>query len=562
MKSAKSRKLTILTGLLACAAGLAFWIHHAIAGGVLVTWGPSGITSLKYRGQELLSVGEFRVERVMMRDKAGTAFDADLTATVRTDPKSGELRRIFTWGTVTVQYAPSADRLNMTITTKNNSPSTITAVFYEPLAFKFPSKPTNYDGNTPILAHNIGSPGAVGLSYSGGTLAVVNEEMTKPLLMGFPWALDKPASTIFPVKVFTGRNTMLPDSIPTVNRSVAPNESDQFQLSFRFGPEGSTIASLTGDVWKKFATSYPSKIKWNDHRSIGSLVLGTAAGGWRGNPRGWFMDPKIDINSKLGQMELRTRMTAYADESISILRDMNAQGMIVWDVEGEEFRHAITYIGDPRLVPTLAPEMDALADEFFAKFRDAGFRVGVCVRPQVFSHNPGQPPQQRESADPAKVLIEKIAYARKRWDATLFYIDSNGDPNHPMDPEVFRKVNAEFPDVLLVPEHSNLRYYAYTAPLLDMRKGGAGTPENVRLLYPKAFMVINTIDGPIDQRFDDLVTSVSHGDILMYRSWYKDPPVHTKLKTVYQSAQASARPALPRYAIPAFLGFRLQPSLD
>ena len=33
---------------------------------------------------------------------------------------------------------------------------------------------------------------------------------------------------------------------------------------------------------------------------------------------------------------------------------MNAQGMITWDIEGQQFRHATTYIGDPRLVETLA----------------------------------------------------------------------------------------------------------------------------------------------------------------------------------------------------------------
>jgi hypothetical protein len=231
---------------------------------------------------------------------------------------------------------------------------------------------------------------------------------------------------------------------------------------------------------------------------------------------------------------------------------MNAQGMILWDVEGEEFRHAITYVGDPRMLPSLAPEMDKFADEFFAKFRDAGFRVGICVRPQLFTRNRGQEPRQGESADPAKVLIDKIAYARKRWDATLFYIDSNGDPNRPLDPEVFRKVVAEFPDVLLVPEHSTFRYFAYTAPLHDMRKAEAGTPAQVRLLYPKAFTIINTIDGPIEQRFEELVEAVSKGDVMLYRSWYKDP-AHAKLKSVYHAAQASAW--VRHNAIPALLSF-------
>ena len=231
-------------------------------------------------------------------------------------------------------------------------------------------------------------------------------------------------------------------------------------------------------------------------------------------------------------------LNAFADESIGILRDMNAQGMILWDVEGEEFKHAITYIGDPRLVPSLAPEMDELADKFFARYRDAGFRVGLCIRPQLFSRRPGNQVEQRDTPDPAKVLIEKIAYARKRWDATMFYIDSNGSPNNPLTAEVFRQVLDQFPDILLIPEHSNLEYYAYGAPLHDLRRSPAPTPELVRSVYPNAFSLINTADGPIDQCYEELVSAVSRGDILVYRSWFKDA-VHAKIKTIYERSQAS-----------------------
>jgi hypothetical protein len=241
---------------------------------------------------------------------------------------------------------------------------------------------------------------------------------------------------------------------------------------------------------------------------------------------------------------------ASADQTISILRDMNAQGMVLWDVEGEEFKHAITYIGDPRLLPSLAPEMDEFADAYFAKFRDAGFRVGLCVRPQVFTKTSGRTPEQRETVDPAKILIDKIAYARKRWDATLFYIDSNGAPNSPLDPDVFRKVVEQFPDVLLIPEHANLQYYAYSAPLRYLSRGTAVTPNQVRSVYPKAFSLINTTDGPIDDRYADLVSAVSHGDVLLYRAWYKDP-ANAKLKLIYEAAQASSQPRPRRFGSPA-----------
>ena len=51
---------------------------------------------------------------------------------------------------------------------------------------------------------------------------------------------------------------------------------------------------------------------------------------------------------------------------------MNAQGMITWDIEGQEYPHATSYIGDPRKVSLLAPEMEPMADAYFAKFRRGG----------------------------------------------------------------------------------------------------------------------------------------------------------------------------------------------
>ena len=44
-------------------------------------------------------------------------------------------------------------------------------------------------------------------------------------------------------------------------------------------------------------------------------------------------------------------------------------------------RHPMSYVGDPRLAAQLAPETADAADQYFAEFRRAGFRVGICIRP-------------------------------------------------------------------------------------------------------------------------------------------------------------------------------------
>ena len=84
-------------------------------------------------------------------------------------------------------------------------------------------------------------------------------------------------------------------------------------------------------------------------------------------------------------------------------------------------------------------------------------------------------------------------------------------------------VAAAFPDVLLIPEHSNLRYHSFSAPFRELRQGYVSTPPAVHAAYPKAFTVIYTADGPLDMYHKLLQAAVTRGDDLMYRTWYADP---------------------------------------
>ena len=98
---------------------------------------------------------------------------------------------------------------------------------------------------------------------------------------------------------------------------------------------------------------------------------------------------EIDVTNDKGKAAFRAALLKLADNSLQVLKDTGAQGMITWDPEGEEFL-GDCYYGDPRLVPTLAPEMEfkndgdkSAIDEYFEKFRAAGLKVGVCIRPQA-----------------------------------------------------------------------------------------------------------------------------------------------------------------------------------
>jgi hypothetical protein len=526
------------------AAALVFLAPISANSGLTIAFGRSGLSSLKYRGVEYLGNGEFHINRILMRSVNGEKFDVDTNCVVRVKAQKRELQKLCTWGSIKVSYRTDGDQLNITVTATNRSPSTIEAFFFEPLALTFPTKVKEYDGNTPLLSATLGRPTAIPMTSGASVMLLVNEDASKPLMMGFPWALDKPKNRLFPLRINTGLDGMYPDSLPLVNRPIPPGTADRFQFSLRFAPPGTPVAELSKDLYHKFAATFPFGLNWEDRRPVGNVLLSSAAAVSQTNPRGWF-DPKENATTREGLADLHSRLLTSLESSIAILRDMNAQGMITWDIEGQQVPKATTYTGDPRLVDKLAPEMGAMADEYFERFRNAGFRVGLCIRPQQFQPaSGGALPSQQEVTDAAELLIDKIAYARRRWDATLFYVDSNGTPNSPMDPRVFKKVSEKFPDVLLIPQYQTLQYYAYTAPYVDLRSGAARTADDVRTVYPKAFSLINTIDGPIDEKFDDLVSGVGGGDILLFRCWYQDP-ANAKVKTVYVSAQAGLRTLRP-----------------
>jgi hypothetical protein len=495
------------------------------------------LTSLKSNGIEYLNSGEFHVNSVLLRKASGESYPGDTTGSGEADAVAHRWTGTYPWGRVQVTYATDRNRLNLTVNTQNTSPTeTIQGLWYTPITLKFPQKLAEYDGSIPLIVDSVDSPGVLRVSYDSGSLLVAIDSAQKPLQLGFPWASDRPASLVYPLTVNTDRVKSLPDSYPTIERPIPPNESDEYRISLRFGRPGDNGMDLAADVLDRYAKDFPSKLNWPDRRPIGAIFLASAATEWPRNPRGWLMDENLDVTTPAGRTTLRNHILELANRSIGILKDMNAQGAITWDIEGQEFAHAISYIGDPRLATTLAPEMSGILDDYFKTFRNAGFRVGVCVRPQHLELPvKGKKPRQAPAADPAQELISKIRYAKEHWGVSLIYVDSNVNPtdSNPLGADVMEKVASEFPDVLLIPEHSTPRYYAYTAPYKELRQGYTSTDTVISAIYPKAFTLINTADGPLDMNRKPLMAAVKHGDSVIYRTWYPDPQ-NLKVRALYQ----------------------------
>jgi len=513
-------------------------LTHPVLAQVNVTFGSAGLSSLKYNGADFLLYGDLRLNQVTFTNTNGSPFAGTTNSTVAIDPLAQTQNRTYDWGKIVAAYTVTGNQLSLTVSVTNSSSRPIQQIWFEALGLRFPSPVTNYDGSNPIIFNTFGQPAVAVLQSAAASVAVAADDIVKPLQLGFPYAFDRPANTQFPVDLNTGTVSSYPNSYPVINRSIPAGGSDQFRFSLRFGPSGSPGTTLASDVYRNFAAAFPPTLTRADRRPIGQLILATSAAGYPNNPRGWFSDRAVDTATSAGVAAFQQRVLAYANNSIAILKQMNAQGMVTWDIEGEQFPQPTSYIGDPRMFATLAPEMAGIADQYFQLFRTAGFRVGVCLRPQQLQIGSGATSaQQIPLADPTQILLDKATYAHNRWGATLFYVDSNvnaTDPN-PIDPAILRTLSTAFPDSLFIPEHSNTQYYAYSGPYRELRQGYTSTPPEARSTYPNALTVINTADGPLSQDFNALVAAVQAGDILMYRSWFADPQ-NAQVLSIYQAA--------------------------
>ena len=167
---------------------------------------------------------------------------------------------------------------------------------------------------------------------------------------------------------------------------------------------------------------------WWDDRPIGVIMLGAVEYRSKTNPRGWFGEffgygpEALDARDPGYAARFAQRLTTFADRCVRWAKLQNCQAVVIWDLEGQEFDHPITYVGDPRILP---PEMTVeLAQAFCRKFTDAGIRIGGTVRPQVLLQTPYGNKQFR-TGDPWVILTEKVNYARRVLGWRIFYVDSN-----------------------------------------------------------------------------------------------------------------------------------------
>ena len=514
--------------------------------------GERGLTSLSFNGQSLLvspASGELQPEKSVFRAVLDAILPRSASQVATPKRKADTVDLSYPWGHVSCAYSKQADRLTMRIEVSNASSEPLNQFSLRLMELNFPRVPNGGTLEAGMFGFGFKGPEwplndwppsipsaadprfvvpIVRADFGTGSLNFCSDDLE--CSVGIPHTTNPPDGTRYPLVITCG--------------GVKPGVSKAFNVSLRFGPAGARVQDLSGDVLERYARKYPFQVDWKDHRPIGAIFLASSGTNVATNPRRWILNyGEIDITTEQGKSAFREALLKHADKSIKALKEVNAQGMITWDPEGEEFIGAC-YYGNPRLVPSFAPEMEfksnggkSVIDEYFEKFRAAGLKVGVCIRPQQIAMIDGKPVHQAaEDEHAAQILRERIAYAKQRWGCTLFYVDSTATAYGAINPDVFKAVADAYPDVLLIPENESMRYFAYSAPLNSyMHHKITSTPVGARMVYPKAFSVLMAPEGDRPEDHDALVSAVRRGDILLFNGWYAGNEAD-KIKKLYEEA--------------------------
>lgn len=546
------------------------WVNAESA--LKVDFNAQGITELVWNDYNYLESGKLSVTKAFFVTPNGNVYEAGLATETAFHPEQNEYVFMYPWGTVSIHPKTEATRILYSVTVENHHETdSLVGIYLELGTLRFPEAPEIENKSWLFytqsnMGHNLGQPGIVAARSSAGTVVVCNEQLSEPLATGFG-ITDKQNPSVLPILVYTARHPMALERFPYIERLIRPNGRDVFSISVRFTPRDETLVVTVKDLYQKFANLYPFELDWPDRRPIGRAFLSSAGQNWANNPRGWhhgFGGAQLDINSDTGKKEFVRDLLKYADRAIEIAVRNNAQGIIIWDIEGQQYPHSTSFLGDPRSLP---PEMRLPADTegqskpvidvFFKKITDAGIIPGICIRPQqpmrpVYGDAITQVAWS-DHRDRVNNVAEKINFARKQWGCRLFYLDSDiewksdpvaipGATGHSAlrDPALLREIRRRFPDVLIMPEWEDLQTYAVAAPYSQLNYNKlCAPPDDVLATYPKAFLV-NSVDMQNgEENLEHLIQAIRRGDIFFYTAWY-DAPENKFIQTIYTKAQQTS----------------------
>lgn len=451
-------------------------------------------------------------------------------------------------------FTAGQDTLTVDIVIRNNSIGLLTLMDYSMFTLRSPSASMNPASPT--------------------TFAAIQADMDQPYgyFYGANWALSAwtPNYSTWPQLVSAQqapgqRNYNWRLSLPAQNTpgtkpfNVPAGGTWSTTLVFKFSDTQSSEQVMTTDAVAAYRTSFPYLQNYPDRRAWAEWYTADHTSSTSSNPRGYWLDGSLDASNPTA---FQAAMQAKLNGLLSTMNSLNPkpQGVIIWDIEGQEFQHAMTYIGDPSIMPIISPEMNAVADSIVSQIKAAGYKVGFTLRPMKILTGTTLPPTC--AASPKDVFIDtdaaypnrgyrcdstntwtqvalidqtalttvnevlsnmrtKLEYAINRWGASAFYVDSTVNAGGgQMTTEIWRTLQAEYPSVAVFPENDRFTTLASAAPFNQARFSLWGPDTSQRLLYPLGYGFVNVQDWNGSTGYLTMLHGVAQGDMISYNGWY------------------------------------------
>lgn len=477
-----------------------------------VDFGTNGIASLRVAGEERLGSALPNIWKIGFSpafEGSWKQFSHDF------DPGTKTLSTTLPWGRIEQRYTPQPDGLVIDLTVFNTSQQTVT----ELAGISVLTLTGLGDVGKPNACWGVDEPHLVTAHGPGGAVVWSIAADAGPVGLSL-----QPQKQGLSLAITLGGDKIIVDNV-TAARSIEPGGSASVRLRMQIAGPGTTGIELAGDALDAWRKTYPPLMDWPDRRPIFRLFFG--GGLPKEQALANLRDPD-SVTPPQPDPNFREKLLKRTQSCVEAAKVANAQGVILWDLEGDTFPHAVTYIGDPRHIRLLNPQMDLAIDDAVAILKDAGLLVGITLRPSrvvydatknaaVHSHTVAE--------DPLRELDGKITYARRRWGCRIFYIDTNffwrpyGEEgtwkSARIAPDSWRQLKAKYPDTLFIPEFGGIADYQSCAVYGEADMGSYQMPEMASRLYPESFRVVVVEDADPYLNFDRFVETVRKGNVLM-----------------------------------------------
>jgi hypothetical protein len=498
-----------------------------------VRFDDGGLTALAAGDDNRLASGRPSVWRVMTGEGKPYPHAAPVVEFVkeRSTHTTG-----YGWGALIVRYEPLPHGVRIHGRILNTSSQTLSEMGINLLALR----PLGEGARASKPTYGIEGPPLVVARGPLGAAAVTFKPTEPPMQVQLHKENDQ-----WLVRLALGGDKLVVDNVPAA-MALAPGGEIAFSVDVQVGSAGSDPYQLAEDAVAAYRAAHPMRLNWLDRRPILRLYFG---GGTTAEEALKNLQNPDAVVPPTPDPKFREQILKKFSAAVESARAIDAQGYILWDLEGDTFPHATTYIGDPRLIRLLDPQMDLVIDEGMKLLKDAGLHVGLTLRPSrvIFDEQKKTASHSYTvAAEPFRELDAKVQYARERWGATMFYIDTNffwrpyGEQKvwkaGQIAPDVWQRLQAKYPDTLFIPEFGNPVDFTYTAPYGEADMGDWGTPELVRAIWPESFKIIVIEDADPYHQYDQFVETVRQRNPLMTFPGGPDAPYTAAAGRIYEEA--------------------------